>query len=196
MAKKKASPKKKPAKKQPPKNKAGRPTKYSAGLVIAAKFMARTAMIDKDMAAEIGVSPSTFNKWKNDHPEFAEALRKGKQDPDDAMEAALYKSGMGSTFDEIVQDRKTVPDPTEEEPFRTKDIITNTHLVRRHVAPVVTAQIFWLKNRRPPSETQKGWSDRREIKIDMEDSPLAIFAEALQNNFRLSDDDKNRITDP
>ncbi len=176
--------KKKPAKKPETR---GRPSKYSKGMVLAAEMMARAGMIDKDMAAKIGVAKSTFDKWKLDHPEFAEALTIGKQEPDDAMEAALYKSGMGSTFDEIIQDRKTVPDPQDK--TKTIEVITKTHLVRRHVAPVVLAQIFWLKNRRP-----KTWRDRQEVAIDIADSPLAVFGQAMQN-FHLADDDKNRITD-
>ena len=173
------------------KNKGGRPTKYSANYVPKlAVLMAGKSMIDKDMAEYLGIAESTFHKWKTDHPEFAEALRKGKEDPDDAMEAALYKSGIGYTFDEVTQDRKNVQDPKfPDDPTKTVEVVVRTHLVRRHYPGAVAAQFIWLKNRRPNK-----WRDRHEIEIDFEDSPLATFAAAMQD-FRLADDDENRITD-
>ena len=134
--------------------------------------MARCGMIDKDMAKYIGIAESTFHKWKTDHPEFADALTKGKEEPDDKVEAALLRTALGSTFDEIVQDREPVEDPEHPGKFIEKTI--RTHLTRRHLAPNVAAQIFWLKNRRPDR-----WRDKQEIEIDMDNDPLMKFAEAM-----------------
>jgi len=167
-AKKKTTKKKAPAPKKPH----GRPTKYSTSLLPKlAELMAKSAMIDKDMAAFIGISESTFHKWKIDHPDFAAALIKGKQDPDDKVEAALFQSAMGHHEDEFTQVK--VPGPDGE------DIIKHTTMTRRYIAPQVAAQIFWSKNRRPDR-----WKDKQEVSIDMDSDPLMKVAQQLAD-FRL-----------
>ena len=104
-SKPKARPKKKPAKKPAKKPETrGRPTKYNASWAPRmALIMASSGMIDKDMAESMGVHKSTFDKWKNDHPEFGKALTKGKQGPNEELEAALFKSGKGYFVDEVTQ---------------------------------------------------------------------------------------------
>ena len=155
--------------------KRGRPSKYNSALMPKlAEMMARMGMIDKDMAVYIGIAESTFHKWKKDHPEFADALTIGKEEPDGKVEAALYTTALGTTYDEITQQRKPNPETGEE-------VVTGTVLTRRHVAPSVAAQIFWLKNRRPDR-----WRDKQELDIDMENDPLLKFAEGLAA-FRLDD---------
>lgn len=168
MAKSKTKTKKKPT---------GRPSKYSSIYVPKlANLMARNGMIDKDMAKFLGVAESTFHKWKNDHPEFAEALTKGKEEPDDKVEAALFRNAIGFAEDEITQDRK--PDPNNP----GQEIVIRTHLNRRYIAPSVAAQIFWLKNRRPDR-----WKDKQDFNVEFESDPLAQFAEGLRA-FRLDKD--------
>ena len=134
-------------------------------------------MIDRDMAEFIGIAESTFNKWKIDHPEFAAALERGKKVPDDEVVAALMKSAMGYFVDEITQHRNATGE------------VTSTTLAHRWIVPSVGAQCFWLKNRDPEI-----WRDRHEIAVDLESSPLKLFAEGM-TKFTLLDNDKNRITD-
>ena len=196
-SKPKARPKKKPAKKPETR---GRPTKYSKGLVVAAEFMARAGMIDKDMAEKIGVHKSTFDKWKNDHPEFRAALIQGKMGPNEEVEASLFKLANGYMYDEIDRHCKTVDDPIPGDPKHTKEVVVSTHLVRKHVPGNVMACNSWLNNRstdpvEPGDPARRRWSSKQEIAIDFVESPLAAYAKAMLENFRLSDDDPNRLTD-
>jgi len=100
-----------------------RPTKYEPYLVDLVFWMAQAGLTDKEMAAEMEIAESTFHKWKQDHPEFSESIKRGKETPDDEVEAALLRKAKGFKFKEGGRERVALPD--------------------------TTACIFWLKNRRP-----------------------------------------------
>ncbi len=53
----------------------GRPTSYRVEFSERARELRRQGATDKDLATVFGVSESTLNKWKIDHPEFSESLR-------------------------------------------------------------------------------------------------------------------------
>ena len=177
-SKPKASPKKKPAKKKLSANIGGRPSKYSeAWAVKMALVMARAGMIDKGMAVAMGVAESTFHKWKLDHPEFAAALTKGKEDENILLEHALFREAKGYWVTEIT----TYKDTDGE--------VTNSMESQKWVRGNATSQIFALKNRLPEI-----YRDRQEVLLDFDNDPLKVFGEGLMK-FRLAEDDKNRITD-
>ena len=48
---------------------------------------------------KIGVSVSSFNVYKNEHPELLEALKNGKIVADDEVEAALYRRAVGYSYE-------------------------------------------------------------------------------------------------
>lgn len=128
----------------------GRPTKYKPELCIAAKALARLGLIDTEIAAELGIAESTFYGWKEKYPEFTEAIKAGKDEPDDKVERALFELATGYEFDAekpmVVSDGKDTGAHVEIAQYREK------------IAPNATAIIFWLKNRRP-----KSWRDKQEI---------------------------------
>lgn len=76
-------------------------------------------LIDKQIYKNMGISRTTFYKWKSENSEFADLLKRGKEIADREMENALFKSATGF----IGPDDKYYP-------------------------PNTTAQIFWLKNRK------------------------------------------------
>ncbi len=134
-SKPKARPKKKPAKKPETR---GRPTKYNASWAPKmALIMASAGMIDKDMAEAMGVHKSTFDKWKNDHPEFKKVLKAGKAKPDKELEDSLFKSAKGYFVEET-----TVY--TDE-----KGVVTSAATTRKWIKPDPTSLIFGLTNRKP-----------------------------------------------
>ncbi len=149
-SKPKARPKKKPAKKPAKKPETrGRPTKYNASWAPRmALIMASSGMIDKDMAESMGVHKSTFDKWKNDHPEFRKALTKGKEGPNEELEAALFKSGKGYFVDEVTQYHDT--DGNE----------TGGVTTRKWIKPDGTCLIFALTNRKPDD-----WKRMKQVEI-------------------------------
>lgn len=82
------------------------------------------------------ISPSTFYAWKERYPEISEALKKGKEIIDFEVEQALLKRALGYTYKEV---RKEV------DANGRKKVVEIT----KEVEPDTTAQIFWLRNRKP-----------------------------------------------
>ena len=101
---------------------------------------ARDGLIDEQIAHNMGITTKTLYEWKNKYGEISEALKKGKEVIDRQVENALLKRALGYAYDET----------TYEDGVETKR-------VTKEVAPDTTAQIFWLKNRKPAE-----WRDKIE----------------------------------
>ncbi len=148
-----------PADKNPPKKTkkrpAHRPSKYDPERhPIWAEGLAKLGKTQDDISAEFGISRSTMQAWKKRHPVLSIALKIGKSEADTAVEQSLYKRAMGYEYEEV----KTVNDGERVE----KTV--------KQVAPDVTAQIFWLKNRKPEE-----WRDKVHQEVTGKDGgPIAI----------------------
>ncbi len=79
---------------------------------------ARDGLTDEQIANNLGISKTTFYKFKDEHSELSELLKKGKEVVDYQVENALLKNALEGN---------------------------------------VTAQIYWLNNRKP-----KQWKNKRE----------------------------------
>lgn len=101
---------------------------------------ARDGLIDEQISHNMGITTKTLYEWKNKYGEISEALKKGKEVIDRQVENALLKRALGYAYDET----------TYEDGVETKR-------VTKEVAPDTTAQIFWLKNRKPAE-----WRDKIE----------------------------------
>ena len=122
---------------------------------------ARDGLIDEQIAKNIGIRAGTLYEWKNRFPEFSEALKRGKEVVDREVENALLKRALGYEYTETT--REAVQDPNSGE---VKMQVTKK--VTKQVAPDTTAQIFWLKNRKPDKWRDKpGYEDTSELdKLD------------------------------
>ena len=126
------------------------------GLLLLESY-ARDGLTDKQIAeVKLGISERTFTTWKEKHPAIVSALKKGKAPVDVQVENMLLRSAMGFT--------KTVQEPMK---LRQRGGTEIVEYVNReiYVPPNITAQIFWLKNRKPeywrdkpvaPSKEQEG----------------------------------------
>lgn len=123
---------------------------------------ARDGLTDEQLATKIGITAATLYDWKNKYPEISEALKRGKEVVDVEVENALLKRALGYDYTE---------ERVEVSKENGKKTVKTTQTVK-HVAPDTTAQIFWLKNRRPDKWRDKPSDDRDQA--DVEDlSPLA-----------------------
>ena len=102
---------------------------------------ARDGLIDKQIAKNLGVAYSTFRKYVKEYSALSATLKKGKEVVDREVENSLLKSAMGYYYEEDAVTNKG-------------DVVK----VERFEKPNTTAQIFWLKNRKPEQ-----WRDRRDI---------------------------------
>lgn len=103
---------------------------------------ARWGLTDEQIAKNCGCSVSTLYQWKKDFPEISEALKKGKDVVDLEVENALLKRARGFDYVETTTERVLNKETGKFEMVVTKK-------VTKMVVPDTTAQIFWLKNRRP-----------------------------------------------
>lgn len=103
------------------------------------EHMARNGARDIDIAKKIGISKVTLYEWKKRFPEFAEALKKGKDEYDDEVEETLYNLTQGYYVDEEVVEIR-------EDAAGNK--ILHRKKTKRYIPPSVTAIIYWLQNRR------------------------------------------------
>lgn len=103
---------------------------------------ARDGLTDEQIAANIGIRRETLYQWKAKYPNISNALKKGKEVVDIQVENALLKRALGYEYQE-----ERIETGGQ---YGTKVVQTI-----KYVAPDVTAQIFWLKNRRPDK-----WRDK------------------------------------
>lgn len=104
---------------------------------------ARDGLTDEQIAQNMGICVATLYNWKSKHLEILESLKRGKEVVDRQVENALLKRALGYKYDEV----------TIEKGVETKR-------VTKEVVPDTTAQIFWLKNRRPDK-----WKDKQDIEV-------------------------------
>lgn len=122
---------------------------------------ARDGLTKEQIAHNMGISKSTLYQWQNDYSEFSEALKKGREVADILVENALFKRAIGYDYEETVTEVTELPDGEKRKHVKK---------TMKMVVPDVTAQIFWLKNRKPDI-----WRDRQDHTINnIEDlTPLA-----------------------
>jgi transcriptional regulator with XRE-family HTH domain len=144
---------------------------------------AHDGLTDDQIAHNMGISRSTLNEWKKKFSDISDTLKKGKEVVDYQVENALLKRALGYTFTE----KKYEPVKMSEEEYYAKKTQAVNHFKLEHpeatmedirvvelgvskyksvvmeervkeIAPDTTAQIFWLKNRKPAK-----WRDKQEI---------------------------------
>jgi hypothetical protein len=92
---------------------------------------------DEEIAHFFEVTEMTINRWKNAYPAFKLSLKDGKKEADTTVAQSLYHRAIG----QFVKIEKMVYDAeTKKHGKVTLSVQTPAD---------VTAQIFWLKNRRP-----------------------------------------------
>ena len=108
---------------------------------------ARDGLTDEQIADNIGIRRPTLYDWKKKYSDIYDALKRGKEVIDRQVENALLKRALGY---EYVETTKELTDLG----------LTVTKQVTKQVAPDTTAQIFWLKNRKPQE-----WRDKKETEV-------------------------------
>lgn len=103
--------------------------------------LCRNGATDEILCEKLRIGKDTLYKWKREKPQFKEALKESKEEVDLQVENALLRNALGYEYYE--------------------DTVTNKGEVvriKRHKPPNTTAQIFWLKNRKP-----REWREKQEM---------------------------------
>lgn len=111
---------------------------------------ARDGLTDEQVAHNMGIATGTLYRWKEEHSEICEALKRGKEVVDRLVENALLKRALGYEYEEVKEKYEM-------------GVCTERTVTRKEVVPDTTAQIFWLKNRKPEE-----WRDKRQVEEHVE----------------------------
>jgi hypothetical protein len=111
----------------------GRPTIFEDWMPrIAAKAVELFGATNERLADMLGIGQTTLDRWLADRPEFGGAVKEARDNPDARVQQSLFNRAIGY---ELPDGKQVLPD--------------------------VTAQIFWLKNRRP-----KEWREKVSVEHD------------------------------
>lgn len=115
---------------------------------------ARNGLTDEQIASNMGINRRTLTDWKNKYDPISLTLKKGKEVVDIQVENALLKRALGYEYTERTREKVFDPEAKEFKLMTTKE-------VTKEVAGDTTAQIFWLKNRKPDT-----WRDRKDVAVE------------------------------
>lgn len=153
---------------------AGRPTEYKEDYSQHAYNYCLMGATNEKLAEFFKVSVATINNWKNVHPEFLDAIKKGRD---------IYDT---ETVEKSLLDRANGYTHKEQKVFCNNGKIV-TKEVDKHYPPDPTSMIFWLKNRNP-----KRWRDKIEIAgrfavsnfdLELTDDEQAAYQERMKSVF-------------
>ena len=143
------------------------------GLLLLSAW-ARDGLTDEQIAKNMGITRKTLAEWKKRYGDICDALKKGKEVVDIIVENALFQKAVGIT--------KTVLKPIKVKEVLYEDgkrISEKEHIEYAEeevfIPPDTTAQIFWLKNRKPDV-----WRDKQK---EIEDEHLEDVSEAESEVF-------------
>ena len=109
---------------------------------------ARDGLTNEQIAHNMGINRDTLRVWERNFSGIADALKNGKDVADRKVENALFNKATGNYWtEEIIE---------ELQEDGTMAVVEHK---KRRGTPDTTAQIFWLKNRKPDE-----WRDKREHK--------------------------------
>lgn len=112
----------------------------------------RDGATDEIIAEKLEIALSTFYEYKKKYPEFSEALKRNKEFVDAEVENSLLKRALGYDYEEV-----------------TYECGLEVKRVKKRALPDTTAQIFWLKNRKPTV-----WRDKQEDRTNDEEDKVLI----------------------
>lgn len=137
---------------------------------------ARDGLTDEQIAKNMGISYSTLKDWKNKYPAISATLKKGKEVVDTEVENALLQKALGMTktiqkpikLKEVKYDNGKRVSEKERIEYAEEEVF---------IPPDTTAQIFWLKNRRPDK-----WRDKQKDDNDT-DKRITVVLEGDSEAF-------------
>lgn len=149
-------------------DKGGRPSQHAEWLepdkLKQLEAWARDGLTYEQIAHNCGISVRTLGNWKARYIPILQALKKGREVVDIEVENALLKRALGYTYEEVTKENVQVGKDGDGRPIFQ---MVETRRVTKEVLPDVTAQIFWLKNRKPAE-----WRDKQQIDYtDVSPSP-------------------------
>lgn len=154
-----------------------RPSKFNNSISEKIIELYEQGKTDIQVAQIIGISERTINNWKNNKPEFVQALKEAKFAADELVEASLFRRATGYSH-------------KVEKIFCDKFGQITRAMTVQHYPPDTTAAIFWLKNRQPENwrEKQPGENDTKITFGDSDEDLDNKIAELLAKAGKLTEE--------
>lgn len=129
---------------------------------------AMDGLTGEQIAHNMGIAYSTFREWKKTYPALSAVLKKNKEVADRHVENALFKKATGFTAtDRVVSSKKLVE---YKDGKRVREVTVPVVVeVERYYPPDTTAEIFWLKNRKPDH-----WRDKQNMEVNGEGKVMIV----------------------
>lgn len=127
---------------------------------------AQDGLTNQDIADNIGINVGSLYAWKKKHIKIDDALKKGREVADYVVQNALFQNAIGFTYE-------------EEAVTNRGDVVS----VTKYSKPNVTAQIFWLKNRRADK-----WREKREPEQDTLNAEVTYIGLSEEQMKEIRDD--------
>ena len=147
--------------------------------LILLEAWARDGLTKEQIAHNMGISRETLNVWGKKYPCISDSIKKGKEVVDVIVENALYERALGGIH-EVKKNFKVKRSYYDENGRKCEkeELVTGTDEI--YIPGDTTAQIFWLKNRKPEE-----WRDKREMEsrigVDPDNSMKAL-ADIIMNS--------------
>lgn len=131
---------------------------------------ARDGLTDEQIAKNMQISTSTYYDYRKKYVEISEALKKGKEIIDYKVEDSLLKKcfGYNAKVKKNVKVKRVEYNDDGYKSNEYEEIIEVYDEV--HVPADTTAQIFWLKNRKPEK-----WREKQESINNNDDEGVTII---------------------
>jgi Homeodomain-like domain len=120
-----------------------------------------------EIAAALGISLKTLERWRGAYPDLRRAIKVGKGPADERVKRSLYERATGYSYAAV-------------KVFHYQGRIIKARVVE-HVPPDTLACIFWLKNRDP-----EAWRDVQRIEHDVTKLTEAVKERLANGRKRLS----------
>lgn len=139
------------------------------------KGWARDGLTDEQIAYNMNISCSTFYKYKNEYSEITESLKKGKEVVDYEVESSLLKKAFGYNA-KVLKHIKVKKTDYNDEGYKVNEREEIVEVYDEvHIPADVTAQIFWLKNRKPDK-----WREKQQ-EVSNKDDDHVILVDDLKD---------------
>lgn len=129
---------------------------------------ARDGLTKEQIAENMGICRDTLWEWEKKYTDISDALKKNKEVADRHVENALFNKATGFTAtDRVVSTKKVVEYANGKKVRETTEPVVVE--VERYYPPDTTAEIFWLKNRKPDH-----WRDKQNMEVNGEGKVMIV----------------------
>lgn len=146
--------------------KRGRKTLFRLAMIKEVRKLAGLGLVVEEIATFWGIGYSTLKRYMKNKRQFKAALKEGRVIADKNVEDSLYKRAIGFKTTELhyeIEYEQDAAGAVKAMKKLKKEIV-------KQIAGDTTAQIFWLKNRRPDK-----WRDDRGLSLfGPEGEPVSV----------------------